>query len=166
MVPIQSPAAIKDGQPQKITALVRYLICSDVCIPGQKQLELSLPVRSAAAPSEARKLFDAARSRLPWPAPRNWKISATSTEDEFRLKLRIGKLTNAPEFFPLNAEQIENAASQEATAVPGGILLHLKKSKHLLKPVARLKGVVVLGSERAYLVDVLVTQTSGRSKRN
>ena len=164
-VPIQSPAELKDGQPQKIAALVRYLICRDVCIPGQKQLELSLPVRSRAAAS-ARALFDAARSRLPRPAPRGWKISATSTGDEFLLNLRIGKLANAPEFFPLNAEQIENAAVQEATTIPGGIVLHLKKSKHLLKPVARLKGVIVLDSARAYLVDVPVSQTPGRIKRN
>jgi hypothetical protein len=75
-------------------------------------------------------------------------------------------LDKAPEFFPLEAEQIENAAAQKAAVIPGGIRLHLKKSKHLLKPVARLKGVVVIGPGRAYLVDVPVSQASGTAKRN
>ena len=166
IVPVRPPAELKDGQTQKIAALVRYLICKDVCIPGQKQLELSLPAQTHALASQARELFDAARSRLPRPAPRKWKISADSIRAEFLLNLKIGKLDKAPQFFPLDAEQIENAASQETTAIPGGIRLHLKKSKHLLKPIARLKGVVVLGPGRAYLLDVPVSQAPGRATRN
>ena len=82
------------------------------------------------------------------------------------MNLKIAKVDKVPEFFPLNAEQIENAASQEATAIPGGIRLRLKKSKHLLKPIGRLKGVIVLGPESAYLVDVPVSQARGRATRN
>ena len=166
MIPVRTPAELKDGQTQKVAALVRYLVCRDVCIPGQKQLELSLPVQTHAAASEARPLFDAAHSRLPRSAPRVWRISAASMADEFLLNLKIGKLEKTPQFFPLNAEQIENGASQETSAIPGGIRLHLKKSKHLLKPVGRLKGVVVLGPGKAYVVDVPVAQPAGRAKRN
>jgi hypothetical protein len=35
-----------------------------------------------------------------------------------------------------------------------------------LKPVARLKGIVVLGPGKAYVVDVPVSQGPGRAKRN
>ncbi len=160
MVPVRPPAELKGGQTQKIGALVRYLVCREVCIPGRKELELSLPVQTHAA-SESRELFDAARSRLPRPAPRGWRISAVSRGDEVLLNLRIGKLDKEPEFFPLEAEQIENAAPQEATAIPGGIRLHLKKSKHLLKPASRLKGVIVISPGGGYLLDVPVLQ-SGR----
>src|SRR5205823_10722507 len=166
MVPVRPPVELKDGQTQKVAALVRYLVCRDVCIPGQKQLELSLPVQTHAAASEARALFDAVRSRLPRQAPREWRISAASMADEFLLNLKIGKLDKTPQFFPLNEEQIENGASQETTAIPGGVRLHLKKSKHLLKPVGRLKGVLVLGPCRAYVVDVPVSQATGRASRN
>ena len=160
MVPVGAPAVLKEGQAQKIGASVRYLTCREVCIPGRKELELSLPVQTHAGASQARELFDASRSRLPRPAPRNWRTSALSRGDEFLLSLKIGKLDKEPEFFPLEAEQIENAASQGATTIPGGIRLHLKKSKHLLKPPARLKVVIVLGSGRAYLLDVPVSQSS------
>ena len=161
MVPVRAPAELREGQAQKIGVSVRYLTCREVCIPGRKELELSLPVQTHAGASQARELFDASRSRLPRPAPRNWRTSAFSRGDEFLLNLAIGKLDKAPEFFPLEAEQIENASPQEATAIPGGIRLHLKKSKHLLKPAARLKGVIVLGPGRAYLLDVPVSQSSG-----
>jgi DsbC/DsbD-like thiol-disulfide interchange protein len=166
IVPVRPPAELKDGQTQKVAALVRYLVCRDVCIPGQKQLELALPVQTHAAASEARELFDAARSKLARPAPPKWRISAASIADEFLLNLKIGKLDKAPQFFPLNAEQIENGASQETAAIPGGVRLHLKKSKHLLKPVARLKGIVVLGPGKAYMVEVPVSQAPGRATRN
>jgi hypothetical protein len=82
------------------------------------------------------------------------------------LNLKIGKLDKAAQFFPLNAEQIENGASQETTAIPGGVRLHLKKSKHLMKPVSRLKGVAVLGPGKAYVVDIPVSQAGSRAKRN
>jgi hypothetical protein len=44
------------------------------------------------------------------------------------------------------------------TVFPGGVRLHLKKSNHLLKPIARLRGLVVVDSERAYSVDVPISR--------
>ena len=140
---------------------MRYLICRDICIPKQTRLELSLRVKSGAAALPADQLFRAARARLPRPAPPSWKISAASIGDEFVLDLKTGKSTEAPQFFPLHAEQIENAAPQDVTASPGGIRLHLKKSNHLLESIPRLEGVFVLASGKAYLVDVRCSQSPG-----
>jgi DsbC/DsbD-like thiol-disulfide interchange protein len=159
MASVRPPAQLREGETQKIAARVRYLICRDICIPKQTRLELSLRVKSGAAASPADQLFRAARARLPRPAPPSWKISAASIGDEFVLDLKTGKSTEAPQFFPLHAEQIENAAPQDVTASPGGIRLHLKKSNHLLKSIPRLEGVFVLASGKAYLVDVPVFQS-------
>jgi thiol:disulfide interchange protein DsbD len=101
MAPVRPPAQLRDGETQKITARVRYLVCRDVCIPGQKQLELTLRVKSAAPASSARELFRAARARLPVPAPSSWKISAASMGDEFVLDLKSGNPVKTPQFFPL-----------------------------------------------------------------
>jgi len=160
MVPVRLPAKLKEGEAEKVGAQVHFLICRDVCIPGQKQLELSLPVRSHAEASRARELFARARDRVPKPAPRNWKVSAASIGDEFILDLHIEGPSKVLQFFPLNAEQIENAASQHVNVIPGGVRLHLKKSNHLLKPIARLQGaIVVVDSERAYSVDIPVSRS-------
>lgn len=67
MVPVRLPAKLKDGETRKIAAQVHYLICRDVCVPGQKQLELSLPVKNHAAPSPARELFAPPEQGFPGP---------------------------------------------------------------------------------------------------
>ena len=159
VVPIRVPPTLKEGETEKITAQVRYLICRDVCIPGQKQLELSLPVKNRAAPSPARELFAASRAKIPGPTPPNWKISVTSLGEEFVLNLQTGEPTRVVQFFPLYPEQIENAASQEVTVFSGGVRLHLKKSSHLLTPVARLEGIIVVDSERGYSINVPVSRS-------
>jgi DsbC/DsbD-like thiol-disulfide interchange protein len=161
MVPVRLPAGLREGETQKIAARVHFLVCRDVCIPGQKQLELSLPVKGRASASATREMFAAARARIPRPLPPSWKISAGSTGDEFVLNLQTGEPTKGAQFFPLYAEQIENAASQDTTVFPGGVRLRLKKSNHLLSPIARLEGVIVVDSERAYSINVPV---SGLSK--
>ncbi len=168
-VVIRAPSGLTEGATEKLIAKVRYLVCREVCIPGQKQLVLELPVKVHGAATSSAPLFESTRRQLPKPIPNGWKISATSVGDEFRLQLRIGKVTTSPQFFPLEAEQIENAAPQNISATPGGLTLHLKKSNHLLKPISHLKGVIVL-AEAAYQVDVPVLQSSGgspgQSKRN
>ena len=162
MAAVRPREQLKEGESAKIAAQVHYLVCRDVCIPGQKHLELSLPVKTSAAFSLARSLFDATRQKLPRQIPRNWKISATSTADEFVVNLKADKLAKPVQFFPLHAEQIENAAAQESTEVPGGLRLHLKKSDHLLKPIASLEGVIVLASGDAYLVRIPCRTTQER----
>jgi DsbC/DsbD-like thiol-disulfide interchange protein len=167
MASIRTPLALTEGDTEKIAVRVHYLVCREVCIPGQKQLELSLPVKSHAAGSPASAVFDATRQRLPRPAPHSWKISAASIGDEFVLNLKTGKPVKVPQFFPLHEEQIENAASQDASASSSGVRLHLKKSKHLLKLMKRLQGVIVFDSGKAYLVDVPISRSlSGAHKQS
>jgi DsbC/DsbD-like thiol-disulfide interchange protein len=159
---IHPPPALKDGVSQSLAAHVHYLVCRDVCIPGQKQLELTLPVRikSHTVAGSDVQLFEATRGRLPQPVPESWKITAASVGNDFVLNLIIGKTTEAPQFFPLEEEQIENAALQTAATIPAGYRLHLRKSSHLLKPLSRLRGVLVVGAGRAYVLDVPVSQSS------
>jgi len=64
MVPVRPPAGLKEGQTQKIGALVRYLVCREVCIPGRKELELSLPFRLMPRRSRAKLLRPAVRGSL------------------------------------------------------------------------------------------------------
>jgi len=158
MAAVRPPERLEEGESTKITAQVHYLVCHDVCIPGQKHLELFLLVKTRAAFSPARPLFVAARQKLPRPVPRNWKISATSTADEFVVNLKADKLAKPVQFFPLHAEQIENAAPQNSPEVPEGLRLHLKKSEHLLKPIAHLEGVIVFASGNAYQVRIPIAQ--------
>jgi len=158
---IRTPSGLTKGMTEKMIARIRYLICREVCIPGQKELALELPVKDHGTASSNAPLFESARRRLPRPIPKGWNLSATSDRDEFRLRLRIGKVIAPPQFFPLEPEQIENAAPQNVSATPGGLILHLKKSNHLLKPISRIRGLIVVAGT-AYSVDVPVLQSSGQ----
>jgi DsbC/DsbD-like thiol-disulfide interchange protein len=164
VVAVRPPPGMKEGVSERIAARVHYLVCRDICIPGQKQLVLTLPVKNRTENSSDLPLFEATRERLPRLAPTSWKISATSLGDEFMLNLKGGKLTGSPEFFPLEVDQIENAAPQKATTIPGGFRLHLKKSNQLLKPIPRLRGVMVLGDGMAYQLDVPVSRSSSHAQ--
>lgn len=161
---VQPPLQLEESSTEEFVAQVHYLVCRDVCIPGQKQLVLTLPVKTHAGAGSDHALFDATRQRLPKPIPGGWKIWAASVGDEFLLTLRTGSLTENlrakdPQFFPLEAEQIDNAAPQKASAIPGAVRLHLKKSNHLLKPISRMRGVMVV-SGAAYVVDIPISQAS------
>jgi hypothetical protein len=49
---------------------------------------------------------------------------------------------------------VQDAAPQQFAEVPGGFQLTLRKSDQLLKPIPRLKGVLVLQGDSGYIMDV------------
>jgi thiol:disulfide interchange protein DsbD len=156
-VEMQTPrTALATGGSVTLSAQVSWLVCKDVCVPGQADLTLSLPVRMAPGPvSASHALFQEARSRLPKPMPPAWRTAATLEKEFFVLTIQgagVGKAS----FFPLEADQIDNAAPQTATPLPDGVRLALKKSDQLAKTPARLDGVLNLGPGRVYAVSVPV----------
>jgi DsbC/DsbD-like thiol-disulfide interchange protein len=141
---------------------VRYLVCREICVPAKASVQLMLPVAAhgaVATPNAAvHTLFEQTRQRLPAAAPAAWQVRVKSSGSEFVLSLRTGKSTTQAEFFPLDSDIIENSAAQSVQSTATGIEIHLKKSDQLLKPIARLRGVVVLPGRGAYSVDAPVTQ--------
>ena len=82
------------------------------------------------------------------------EISVAQTNDSFVLTANLGhKITDAI-FFPLAESQVSNAAPQTLVPTATGFTLTLRKSDQLLKPIARLKGVLMLSGEQAYSIDV------------
>ena len=99
-------------------------------------------------------LFSATRKLLPRPVPRNWRLSIADASGSFVLTANIGQQISQATFFPLAESQIDNVAPQNVQSTSAGFRLTLRKSEQLLKPLARLKGVLVLPNEQAYLIDV------------
>jgi DsbC/DsbD-like thiol-disulfide interchange protein len=167
IVPMHAEANLAAQQPARLGAEVRLLVCShEMCIPGKAQLSLTLPIKSQPpapnAPTiDARNLdartndlFTATRKSLPRPAPRNWRFSVADANDSFVLSANLGHRITQAVFFPLAESQIENAAPQKLLPVATGFRLTLRKSDQLLKPIGKLKGVLVLSADRSYLIDV------------
>lgn len=163
LAPITAPANLPQGGSVSFDGLVRYLVCREICVPGKASVQLVLPVAShvgvpPAPNAAAHALFEQTRQQLPHPAPVAWQARARSSGNEFVLSLRIGKPAPQAEFFPLDADAIENSAAQDVRSTAAGIEIHLRKSDQLLKPLARLRGVVVLPGRGAYSVDAPVTE--------
>lgn len=159
MVPLYLPIQQATTSEQQIAVEAKWLICREVCLPDHAHLTLSL-ARSARGNPHTAQLFATAKRLLPRPWPKQWKVSAESLKDDFVLTVLTGTSITHAEFFPVDAGQIENAATQKFEPTPAGGKLLLMKSDLLLKPISRLRGVLVIGVARAYEVDAQVLTPS------
>lgn len=156
-VPVDVPNDYKAATPVTLAADVRYVICREVCIPARTRVSLSMPLAgtTAAPPSARRELFATTRARWPKPAPTAWKVSATSVGGDINLVIRTGTSESKAVFYPLEADQVDNAAPQPSKATPDGIQIALRRADPDAPAPSALKGVIVLaGTGRAYQIDV------------
>lgn len=158
LAPIQTPAQIDARASITLAAKVNWLVCRDICIPAERHVAVSLPVKTGVPRPDPRwhKLFAEMRARCPKPAPANWKATARSSGDRLVLSIETGRAETGATFFPLEPLQVEDAAPQEVSSIRTGVRLTLQRSEQLLKPIPALKGVVVLSSGRAFLINAPV----------
>jgi DsbC/DsbD-like thiol-disulfide interchange protein len=161
LVPVRVPQSWA-GHAADIGLDAKWLICREICLPDHAQLRLSLPLAAKAAidPASA-ALFAGAQKQLPKPLPAAWKTSAESSKDAFVLVVGAGKPIAKAEFFPLDAAQVDNAATQKLVPLANGLRITLEKSELLVKPVTVLRGVLVLPGGDAYRVEAPVTAAKG-----
>lgn len=149
LVPLQAPPDLKAGHMVRLAATIHWLVCQDICIPGNKSLNLRLPVRKKKSPYVSRyaSIFKSARKNLPSPMPEEWNASGFLGPKEIHLSFDTGapvsKNTTAL-FFPLHGNQIHNAAKQVFEASENVIHLDLKRSDQLAAGVQTLEGLLVV----------------------
>jgi len=160
IVPMRADASLAAQASAQIAAEVKVLVCREMCIPGKAQLSVTLPIKSQqpAPDSRTESLFAAARKSLPRPAPGSWKFSVIEDKDSFSLKANVGRQVTQAVFYPLVESQVSNSAPQKLTPAAGGFQLTLQKSEQLLKPLERLKGVLVLDGQQPYAIDAPVSK--------
>ena len=131
LVKITAPQDLKAGSQVQLSAKAGWLVCSDVCIPEDADLQLKLPVSGAAGaadPADA-ALFTSARSELP-----SAQFAATTAGiRDGRLLITLGKEWGAtlPQikslaFFPYDEGGIEYAAPQTLTRDKDAVQLSMK----------------------------------------
>jgi thiol:disulfide interchange protein DsbD len=160
IVPVHAETSLAAQPEVQLGAEIKVLVCREMCIPGRTQLSLTLPIKSRppAPDVRTRDLFAAARKDLPRPVPQNWKFSVDDAKDSFVLAANPGPKITQAIFFPLAETQIDNSAPQTLQHRSDGFRLTLRKSDRLLKPIERLKGVLVLSGNHAYLIDAPVSK--------
>jgi len=124
---ITAPKDALAGQNATLNADVMWLVCSDVCIPEETKLSLSLPVATSAPPAdnETRDLFAAARAKLPHASP--WTARYDAADKRFALMVESPELAGArPKsavFYPYTDGFVEAAAPQAVGTAAGGLVL-------------------------------------------
>jgi len=165
---LQVAPTTQAGSALDIAGDLRWLVCHDVCIPQRAEVKTQLRVADKPqANSDAQHVIADAAARVPMPLPPGSGIVAANISGAFELNLSaFGPALTAAEFFPLEPEQIDNAAQQEFTTSAAGSRLVLKKSDHLQRNPERLKGVLVVNKQTAYQIDVPVvpSRKAQRSK--
>jgi thiol:disulfide interchange protein DsbD len=130
LVQVTAPKDLKIGSTVTLSAKASYLVCSDVCIPEDSNLTLTLPT-ATTGPIDAKDsaLFAAARSELPHAAP----ASTTATLRGDRLVITLGSewgetlsQIKSLSFYPYDEGSIEYAAPQTLTRLKDSVELSMK----------------------------------------
>ena len=132
---IAVPPTLPAG-PVRLSGKAFWLMCRDVCIPGEAEVSLTLPVAAGdelAPPSRHAGLFEAARARMP-----GARLPAAVYAAGNRLSIGFDEPLEAAEFFPYREGLVANAEVQllHASSDPGG-------------PVRRLELVLSADGQRA-----------------
>lgn len=163
-----------EGRPLTIEAGASWLMCRDVCIPGDASLRLTLPVVSGTSVAERSAhadLFERSLGRVP---TRAVELAAVVSDTDVSLVLPSGVFSagGGPprvEFFPYAEQGVRHAAAQRLVALPAGsdsparLVLELSEDGRRWvgeRGFARTelaRGVLVIGEDAFELVPRLVT---------
>lgn len=143
-----------------LEANARWLICQEVCVAGRGRLAIAFPLTgdAAAAVPAWKPLIDAARARVPRPAPAAWRVEGRDEGGEFAVSVTTGRREAGGTFFPLESGVIDDAAPQRPSPTDRGLRFTLKKSDLLTSSPSTLRGVVALDSGTAHVVSVAVVR--------
>ncbi|HEX3911930.1 MAG TPA: thioredoxin family protein [Steroidobacteraceae bacterium] len=159
LVQITAPKDLKAGTPVTLAAKASWLVCSDVCIPEDANLQLTLPVGAQAGPLDpaAAALFTAARSELPsaQPAPTSARIQG----DNLIISLgrewgaTLSQITSLA-FFPYDEGGIEYTAPQTLTRSKDAVDLSMKVGYQPPKAGA-IRGVLIVTERNGAQTDTV-----------
>jgi len=142
-----TPPASLTGNTVQLAAEASWLVCEKICIPGNANLKLDLPVaaQSAAANEE---IFSRYRRSLPqnWPETKVARASWQREGNELRLTVESAALANYPaaDFFPLPEPRVVVSHPKTERASDGKIIFRVPIETDD-KNVSALNGIIVFG---------------------
>lgn len=149
LLPVEiTPPATFDKKEVSITAVCDWVVCGEVCVPGEAKLSLEIPVGSETVTynSQSVKEFEATRNKT---AKVNDKLDLRASSTEHDIVLSIIPDTNLNQtieglvFFPDKQGIINNAAVQEFSKTANGYLLEIARDKMGQSLPESLDGILV-----------------------
>jgi thiol:disulfide interchange protein/DsbC/DsbD-like thiol-disulfide interchange protein len=154
------PVRVAAGAEAQLAATAKWLVCKDICIPGEAELSLRVPVSDATPqPDPAwRGAFEKARAQIPRAAP-DWESRYAIVDGDFSLSVQGAQFPqqSTVEFFPLANDLLAHAAEIRVLIDPtNGLRLSQRLSSYFVEPPAALRGVLVIHegkSAKAFQID-------------
>lgn len=164
LVEITPPSDLKAGDSVEIKAFASWLVCADICLPGEANYQITLPVinNTPEASEKWSNLFTKAREKLPIVVP-DWIVETTILDSEVIIHATPpnwyrGDLASV-EFFPYDEFLVDHVSPQKLEKTQTGYLLTMKKSGFFSEKPKNITGVLVsrdgwrgAGSETALVV--------------
>jgi len=141
---IKTPGSF-EGSEVALKAKVGWLACKEICLPGEADVLLTLPVRSEDPESDERykDLFSLTRSHLAENEP-GWNFKIQNSWGKIKLQFSALAQLESAEFFSLDKRVIDLAAPQEFQKTKEGYELILVRAKDFDKSKEQLQGVLVV----------------------
>ncbi|MGJ3242653.1 MAG: protein-disulfide reductase DsbD family protein [Opitutales bacterium] len=149
---VTAPDSLQPGESVTLQADTDWLVCEEVCIPGDASLSLQLPVveTPGSGDPETKPLFDRARDRLPVDAPAEaTTVYRTETGPVLFFSdglLEEGQVLTEAYFFE-DGQVVDPNAPQVVNRVADGYLIRLEASGYGPDDPASLPGVLVLSGD-------------------
>lgn len=177
-VTLTPPANLTPGETITLNVHAEWLMCEDVCMPGEAELSLNLPV--SAGPASPDATFGPRLNAVVAGLPRAldpWKVSASKTGDKITLVVTpVGPAAHKPAQLHFFADDNLVAYDKPQTVKEdgqGGYVLTLAVSPDLPADTAQLAGVLISnngwltdGALRGLRVDVPFTAAAGNAPAN
>jgi thiol:disulfide interchange protein/DsbC/DsbD-like thiol-disulfide interchange protein len=145
---IQVPANLVAGSAVPITARADWLVCEEICIPGDATFSFMLPVSNdpAAADPKWAKAIERTREQLPR-GLEGWNLDAYLRGDDLVLRLssgqaRVMRIHNLT-LFPDQDGWIENASPQRMIRTAGGYEVRVASAAAIGAKSGPLTGLIV-----------------------
>lgn len=143
--------------PVHVDALVDWLVCAQVCIPGKAHLGLNLTVGPAAAAVQPVGALGQALTLIPKPIPASDSVVVIGGKKDFVVTFKTGARETDAEFYPYDPDLIANAADQNVEPIPDGLRIRIPRAEDLTKLPTQLHGLLKLSDTVSYEFTAPVT---------
>ena len=168
MAEASAASALAAGDTLRLAAEVSWLVCRELCIPGEASLALALPVAAASEPSAQQPQFDRYAAQVPGAGVGRVAVDigvrgAGAVEVDVRLAVEGQSLEQgeqAPDFYPLAADDFAFSTQRLA---PDHLVLSVEPYGDAR--VDTLRGVLVYGLDGAVRAETLTLNLRAAPRR-
>ena len=137
-----------------LDAHVNWLVCAAQCLPGKAHLGLDLDIVPGPLPDPPLVgALGTAITNLPKPLPAGMSVTAVGGSQKILVTLTTGSAIKDADFYPFDADQIENPAGQGVQGLPDGVSFRLQRASDSTALPKTLHGLIKFSDELAYEVN-------------